>query len=71
MLEITNRQKFPVQLVIKSGKRTRSFTTINIPGVGRGKNVFLTEEEKLTEYILRAEKKGLITIKQINTRKGD
>lgn len=65
MLEITNRNKFPMQLVILSKKSPRSFTVLNIPGIGSGKNIFLLEEERSTDYILRAEKKGLITTKKI------
>ena len=66
MLELKNRNKFPVQLVIKSRRAPRSFTTLNIPGMGSGKNTFFLEEERSTEYIDRAEKSGLISIRHIN-----
>ena len=66
MLELTNRNKFPIQLVIKSRRAPRSFTTLNIPGMGSGKNIFFLEEERSTEYIDRAEKSGLISVKQTN-----
>ena len=65
MLEITNRNKFPMQLVVLSRRTPRTFTVLNVPGVGSGKNIFLLEEERSTDYILRAEKKGLITTKKI------
>lgn len=68
MLEITNRNKFPLQLVVKSRKAPRTFTVLNIPGIGSGKNIFLLEEERSTDYILRAEKKGLITTKILDTK---
>lgn len=68
MLEITNRNKFPLQLVVKSRKAPSSFTVLNVPGIGSGKNIFLLEEERSTDYILRAEKRGLITTKILNTR---
>lgn len=68
MLEIKNRNKFPVQLIIKSRRAPRSFTTLNIPGMGSGKNIFFLEEERSTEYIDRAEKDGLISIKHINNK---
>lgn len=68
MLEITNRKKFPLQLVVKSRKAPRSFTVLNVPGIGSGKNIFLLEEERSTDYILRAEKQGLITTKILNTK---
>jgi hypothetical protein len=72
MLEITNKQKFPVQLVIRSRKAPHSFTVLNVPGIGGGKNVYLLEEERATEYIDRAEKDGLISTRHIpNNRKGE
>jgi hypothetical protein len=73
MLEIKNKQKYPVQLVVRSRKASRAFTCLNIPGVGGGKNVYYLEDERATEYIDRAEKEGLISTKQIpnKTRKGE
>lgn len=71
MLEITNRNKFPLQLLIMSRKAPRSFTVLNVPGIGSGKNTFLLEEERSTDYILRAEKRGLITTKKISKTKGE
>lgn len=68
MLEITNRNKFPMQLVVKTRKAPGSFTVLNIPGIGSGKNIFLLEEERSTDYILRAEKKGFITTKILDTK---
>jgi hypothetical protein len=68
VLEITNRNKFPLQLVVKSRRAPSSFTVLNVPGIGSGKNIFLLEEERSTDYILRAEKRGLITTKILNTR---
>jgi hypothetical protein len=66
MIKITNLKKFPVQLIIKSKKRTRQFTVLNIPALGKGKNVFFLEDERHTEYIDRAEKDGLITTRRIS-----
>lgn len=65
MLEITNKKKYPVQLVVRSRKTPRSFTTLNVPGVGCGKNIYNLEDERTTEYIDRAEKDGLISIRHI------
>lgn len=66
MIEITNKNRFPVQLIVKSKKSPRSFTTLNVPGVGSKKNVCYLREEQGTEYIERVEKKfGLITIRHI------
>jgi hypothetical protein len=66
MIEIINKQKCPVQILIRSRKSPRSFTTLNIPGVGSGKNIYLLEDERATEYIDRVEKLGLISTKKIN-----
>ena len=73
MLEIKNKQKFPVQLIVRSRKYPRSFTTLNIPGVGCGKNIYLLEDERATEYIDRAERDGLISTRQLpnKLRKGE
>jgi hypothetical protein len=73
MLEIKNKQKFPVQLIIRSRKAPRSLTVLNIPGVGSGKNVFLLEDERSTTYIDRAEQDGLISTRHLpnKLRKGE
>jgi hypothetical protein len=73
MLEITNRNKFPVQLMVKSSDATKSFTTLNIPGIGAKKNIYLLKEEKATENIYKAERDGLISIRHIpdKIRKGE
>ena len=73
MLEITNRKRFPVQLIVRSRRASRSFTTLNLPGVGSGKNVCHLEDVRSTEYIDRAANDGLIAIRKITnmTRKGE
>ena len=65
MIEITNRNRFPVQLVVKSKLAPRSFTTLNIPGVGAGKNVYYLADEKTTDYVDRVENWGLISTRYI------
>jgi len=65
MIEITNRNKFPVQIVVRSRKSTNSFTTLNIPGIGAGKNVYLLEDERATEYIERVKDWGLISLRKV------
>ena len=65
MLEIKNKNRFPVQLIIRSRKAPRSFTVLNIPGIGGGKNIFLLEDERATEYIDRAVSDGLISVRNI------
>jgi hypothetical protein len=73
MLEIRNKNRFPVQLVIRSRKTAQSFTVLNIPGIGAGKNIYYLEDERATDYIDRAVKQGLISVKQVpnKLRKGE
>ena len=74
MIEIKNKTKSPVQLVVRSRKAPRAFTTLIIPGVGKGNNVRNIEDELVTEYIERVEKMGLISTKYVpnnEIRKGD
>lgn len=74
MIEIKNKIKSPVQLVVRSRKAPRAFTTLIVPGIGNGKNVRLIEDELKTDYIDRVEKMGLISTKYIpnsEIRKGD
>ena len=66
MIEITNRQKCPVQVLVRSRRSPRSFTTLNIPGIGKGNNIYLLEDERVTDYIERVEKLGLISTRKIN-----
>ena len=69
MIEIKNKNKFPVQLVVRSRKKPNSFTTLIIPGRGAGKNVFYLEDELTTEYVDRVEKEyGLITTRHVPDR---
>jgi hypothetical protein len=68
MIEIRNKTKSPVQLVIRSRKAPKAFTTLNIPGIGAGKNTYMLEDERTTEYVERAEKLGLISTKQISNK---
>ena len=76
MIEIKNKTKSPVQILIRSKKSPKSFTTLNVPGVGAGNNTYLLEDERSTEYVERAEQMGLIstryiTKKELNKNKGE
>jgi hypothetical protein len=72
MIEIRNKSRSPIQLVVRSRKGPREFCSLNIPGVGAKKNVYLLEDERTTEYVERAEKQGLISTRHIpNKKKGD
>lgn len=81
MYEITNITRSPIQILIKSKKgaynkktgtlidTNRAFKSLNIPGLGSGKNKVFIEDEKMTEYIIRLSKQqrppAPITIKNI------
>ena len=77
MLEITNRTKSPIQILVKSKQgayirkteslvdTNRAFKSINIPGIGSGKNQIVIEDEKITEYIKRLEKDKLIYVRKV------
>ena len=62
---IRNKKKSPIQLIVRSYEQPRSFTTLNIPGIGKGHNEKLISDEMMTEYIERIEKLGLISTKYI------
>ena len=49
MIIITNRQRGPVQLIVRSRVTPRSFTVKNVPGVGSGHNVYNMPDELHTE----------------------
>lgn len=65
MIEIKNKQRSPVQIVIRSRTAPRAFTTLNIPGVGSGNNVVCIEDERRTDVIDRVEKMGLIATRYV------
>lgn len=68
MIEIKNKTRSPVQIVVRSRKGSRQFTTLIIPGIGAGKNVRLIEEEKIVPEVLqRVEKSGLISTRYISS----
>lgn len=65
MIEIRNKSKSPIQLTVRSRETAKSFSTLVIPGIGKNKNVYLLEDERMTENITQAKDNGLITIKHI------
>jgi hypothetical protein len=68
MIEIKNKTKGPVQVLIRSRKSPKSFTTLNIPGVGSGRNTYIMEDERNTEYVDRIEKMGLISTRHLTKK---
>lgn len=70
MIEIKNKTRGPVQLLIRSKQAPRQFTTINIPGIGKDKNTIFIEEEKIVQEILdRVVKLGMISTRYIPNKK--
>lgn len=68
MIEIKNKHRSPVQLLVRSKTAPRAFTTLIVPGVGKGNNVRYIDDESNTEVIERVEKMGLITTRYIPNR---
>ena len=69
MLEITNTQRGPIQVVVRSKRKVRSFTTLTIPGRGAGKNKVCIDDEMVTDYIAVVEDHELITTRYIKNIK--
>lgn len=69
MIEIRNKERGPIQLVVRSKNKPKSFTTQIIPGIGAGKNVVYIDDEKTTDYVERAATKGHISTKYIPNNK--
>lgn len=70
MIEVKNKTRSPVQLLIRSRKAPRAFTTLNIPGVGKGKNVILLEDERvIPEIIERLKKMELISHRYVPNKR--
>jgi hypothetical protein len=77
LLEITNKTKGPIQILVKSTQgsynkkqqacvnTTRAFKSLNIPGIGGGLNVITIPDEKMTDHIKQLEAKKLIKIRHV------
>lgn len=68
MIEIKNKTRSPIQILIRSRKSPKAFTTLNVPGIGAGNNIYLLEDERNTEYVERAEKMGLISTRHLTKK---
>lgn len=66
MIQIVNKKRGPIQLVVRSRTHNGGFTTLSIPGVGAGKNIYNLEDELMTEWVERARDDGFITLKYLN-----
>lgn len=68
MIEIKNKQRGPVQILVRSKAAPRQLTTLIIPGIGAGKNVRYIDDEATTEVVERVERMGLISTRYIPNR---
>lgn len=66
MIEIKNKTKGPIQIMVRSRTAPKSFTTQIVKGIGSGQHICYIEDEKKTDYIDEIEKKGLISVKYIS-----
>lgn len=69
MIEIRNKDKSPVQILVRSRTAPRAFTTLIIPGIGGGKNTRIIEDEQvINDVMARVEKMGMISTRYISNR---
>ena len=66
MIEITNNQRGPTQVMVRSKRKLRSFTTLVIPGRGSGNNKVVIEDEAATDQMKLVENHGLISTRRIS-----
>jgi hypothetical protein len=66
MIEVKNKGRSPVQLVVRSGRLPKSLTTLIVPGIGKGHNVRYIPDEWMTEVIERVEKMGMISTRYLS-----
>jgi len=75
MIEVTNKTKSPVQLVVRSKEAPKAFTTLTIAGIGANKNLVLLEDEVvISDIIERLQKLKMISTRYISNKelkKGD
>ena len=66
MIEVKNKTRQPVQVMVRSATKNRAFHTTVIPGMGKGKNVREWPEELITDQIRQLERDGLLALKETN-----
>ena len=75
VVEITNKMRGPIQIPIKTrrevpGSGTRNFTTLIIPGVGSGNNVYPLEDElHISKYTEDFENRKMISVRFVSNKK--
>ena len=65
MIEITNTQRGPTQVMVRSKRKLRAFTTLVIPGRGSGHNKVVVEDEAVTDQMKMVESHGFISTRRI------
>jgi hypothetical protein len=53
--------------MVKSKTKPRAFTVKNIPGVGKGKNIYYCEEHRYTDDIEKKRKEKLISVTEVDS----
>lgn len=64
MLEITNKTKSPLQLMLRSRKKVNGFGLTVLPGMGKGKNKIVIRDEEMTPQIQSLRDLKLLTIRE-------
>ncbi len=66
MIEIKNKTRGPVQVLVKSATAPRAFTTLIVAGIGAGFNVVnITDEQAIPEILERLEKIEMISTRYV------
>lgn len=61
MIEIINKQRGPIQLMLRSKTKANGFDLATLKGFGAGQNRMVISEEEMTPQISRLENLKLIT----------
>jgi hypothetical protein len=71
MIEIKNKTRGPIPVLVRSGTAPREFTTLVIPGIGVGKNIrMISDEMVIQDVVERLEKSGLVSTRYVSNRVG-
>ena len=63
MIEVKNKTRQPVQVMVRSATKNRTFNTTVIPGMGKGKNVRRWPEELITDQMRHLEREGFLVLR--------
>lgn len=61
MIEIVNKERGPIQLMLRSSTKANGFNLVVLPGRGAGKNRRVIADEEMTPQIKHLESLRLIT----------